>query len=71
MPDHPHRTPEMKARRVARKHARTQEDLNRILSQFSPVHHAGLLARLRPHLEFEPAPGTRGMPAPHDPPSGQ
>ncbi len=54
MPAPPVRTPEMKARRGAKEHARTQEDLNRLLRQFSPVHRAGLLERLRPHLEFEP-----------------
>ena len=55
MPTPPHRTPEMKARHVAHKHVRSQEDLDKLLRQFSRDRRARILERLRPHLEFEPA----------------
>lgn len=49
------RTPEMKAQQAAER-IHTQDHLDELLRQFSPVHHAGLIERLRPHLKFEPEP---------------
>jgi hypothetical protein len=49
----PHRTPEMKAQYAAQRHARTPEDLDRLLRQFSPERRPAILERLRPHLGFE------------------
>jgi hypothetical protein len=51
---HVHRTPEMKAQRIAQDLVRSQADLDDLLRQFSPAHHAGIIERLKPHLEFEP-----------------
>lgn len=49
-----HRTPEIKAQSMAHRYVKTQQQLDELLRQFSPVHHAGIIERLRPHLDFEP-----------------
>jgi hypothetical protein len=46
----------MKAQYAARRHAPTQEHLDRMLRQFSRERRAAILDRLRPHLNFEPRP---------------
>jgi hypothetical protein len=52
---HIHRTPEMIAMGAAQS-IKHQGHLDELLSQFSPQHHAGIIERLKPHLEFEPNP---------------
>lgn len=49
-----HRSPDHKAKRAAKTFLKTQRELDELLRQFSPVHHAGLLDRLKPHLSFTP-----------------
>jgi hypothetical protein len=44
----------MKARYAAQRHARTPEDLDNLLRQFSAERRAAILDRLRPHLGFAP-----------------
>jgi hypothetical protein len=55
----PHRTPEVIAKYAADEHARTQEDLNKLLSQFGQEYRQEIIDRLRPHLTFEPEPLDR------------
>jgi hypothetical protein len=50
----PHRTPAMKAQSAAKRHARTPEELDRLLRQFSPERRPAILERLRAHLSFDP-----------------
>jgi hypothetical protein len=53
---HPHRTHEMKAKYAADRFARSQEELDTLLSQFPLENRQRLLERLAPHLTFEPSP---------------
>jgi hypothetical protein len=52
----PHRTDEMKAKYAADRFARSQKDLNELLSQFPLENRQRILDRLTPHLTFEPVP---------------
>jgi len=46
----------MKAKYAADRYAKSQEELDELLSQFPRESRQGLLDRLTPHLTFEPGP---------------